>query len=71
MCDKNTDIGEIALEGGFGYWEESNHEENFLGLIDTFLQSDLRKMGESGYRYFYEHYTAEKSCDIILKRIGQ
>ena len=71
MSDKNTDLGKIALEGGFGYWAESNQEENFLGLIDTFLQSDLRKMGERGYQYFYEHYTAEKSCNIILKRICQ
>lgn len=69
MSDKNTDIGKIALEGGFGYWAESDCEEHFSALIDSFFRSDLRKMGETGYQYFLEHYTAEKSCDIILKRV--
>ena len=67
--DPNTDIGMVAEKGGFGVWCESNDPENFTAAIDKMLGSDLNAMGEAGYNYLQEHYTAEKACDILLSNI--
>jgi hypothetical protein len=33
------------------------------------LAADLEAMGNAGYEYLKEHYTAEKACDILLSNI--
>ena len=67
--DPNTDIGMVAEKGGFGVWCESNDPANFTAAVDKMLSSDLNAMGEAGYNYLQEHYTAEKACDILLSNI--
>jgi len=67
--DPNTDIGKVAEEGGFGLWCESNNPDKFTAAVDKMLQSDLKAMGEKAFTYLTENYTADKSCEIILKHI--
>ena len=67
--DPNTDIGKVAEEGGFGLWCESNNPANFTAAVDEMLTRDLKVMGEKAFTYLTENYTADKSCEIILKHI--
>ena len=67
--DPNTDIGKVAEAGGFGVWCESNDPANFTQAIDEILTRDLDAMGEAGYEYLKENYTAEKACEILLSNI--
>ena len=65
--DPNTDVGQIAEEGGFGWWCESNDPAGFLSLLDKAASVDLRLMGEQGRRYLTEHYHVEAACDQLLR----
>lgn len=67
--DINTDVGKVAEEGGFGVWCESNDPASFTAAVDKLLDADLESMGNAGYEYLKEHYTAEKACEIILKNV--
>ena len=67
--DKNTDIGEVVVCGGFGYWCESLNEHDFKKLIENALESDLKYMGEKGYEYLLNNYTVDKSYQTIVSSI--
>ena len=67
--DLNTDMGKIITENNFGWWCESNDADKFTELVDAAINSDLKTMGENGYEYLKENYTAEKACKIILDRL--
>ena len=67
--DINTDIGSIAEENGYGLWCENGDLNQFNFLVDK-LTSDknLRiQMGEKGYKFLEDNYTAEKSYEIIMR----
>lgn len=65
--DKNTDIGKIAEENGYGYWCESVKSEDFTALVDKMLASDRKAMGEKGYCYLRENYQVEHTYMVIMK----
>ena len=71
--DKNTDIGRIATDNRFGVWCESGNLKEAIALIDGLVaDAALRKtMGENGYRFLKEHYTVDKTADIILHFLKQ
>ena len=65
--DPNTDIGKVCVDGGFGWWCESNDVKAFSAAVDAVLTADLPKMGNVGFAYLCRHYTAEKAYEIIMK----
>ena len=67
--DKNTDIGKIAEENGYGVWTENGNLEEFNTLLDKFCDStfSIKQMGEKGYEFLKENYTVDKSYEIIIK----
>jgi glycosyltransferase involved in cell wall biosynthesis len=67
--DPNTDIGKVIVDGGFGWWCESNSEEDFKELIKEAINADTRSMGEIGYKYLQNNYTVECGYEIIQKRL--
>lgn len=68
MTDRNTDIGNIICEGGFGAWCESVGTENFVVTAEKFLQvKDRIRMGRCAYEYLSSHYTAEYGYEQIMK----
>mgnify|MGYP003290180471 CR=1 FL=1 len=68
--DPNTDIGKVCVEGGFGFACESNDPTGFDAQIRMALEADLPQMGEAGFDYLNQHYTAEKACNIVLQSTG-
>lgn len=66
--DKNTDIGRIAEENGFGLSSVSDNTEDFAENINKLTDRELRaKLGKNGYKFLTENYTVENSYKIIMK----
>ncbi len=67
--DRNTDIGRIAEENGYGFWCESVKPEDFTALVDKMLKSDRKAMGERGYEFLKQNYTVQNTYDAIMKHL--
>ena len=64
--DPNTDIGKAIVEGGFGWWCGSDDSEGFACCVQKAIESDLTVLGQAGFDYLQEHYTAQKAAQIIM-----
>ncbi len=64
--DKNTDIGRIAEENGYGFWCESVKPEDFTALVDKILRADRQAMGQRGYEFLKKNYTVQNTYDAIM-----
>ena len=49
--DPNTDIGEVIVNGEFGWWCESDDVRKFSKVINEILKSDIKKMHGNGLAY--------------------
>lgn len=65
--DPNCDMGPIAQENGFGYWCESNDVKAFSECVNKMLASDIKAMGEVGFKFLCENYLVENTYDAIMK----
>lgn len=65
--DPNTDVGDVCVEGGFGWKCLSNDTAAFCRAVDKACQADLAKMGAAGRAYLKAHYTVEQGYHIITK----
>ncbi len=65
--DPNTDIGKVIVEGGFGWWCESNSVEDFSKTVDEIMSADTRVLGENAKQYLKDNYTVQKGYGIICK----
>jgi hypothetical protein len=63
--DPNTDVGEVAEKGGFGWACVSEHTEDFLACVRKALESDLTAMGENGFAYLSTNYSVENAYTIL------
>lgn len=67
--DPNTDVGKVIVEGGFGWWCESNSTDTFQETIETILHSDLPAMGQKAMEYLLQHYTEQDGYRIIMESL--
>ena len=65
--DPSTDIGKVIVDGGFGWWCESNDSDGFITLIDNILNLNIQLMANKEWDYLCQHYSSERSYDIIMK----
>lgn len=67
VTDTNTDLGQVVVNGGFGWWCESDDTDEFVRLADKITDTpDREQMGEQAFRYLKEHYDVEAACQKIL-----
>lgn len=64
--DPNTDIGKVIVDGGMGWWCESNSTEDFKTCVSQALNADLKEMGQNGFRYLEKHYPATHAYATIM-----
>ena len=69
--DKNTDIGKVITENGFGWWCESNSTADFTATVDNACKSNPEKMGKIAKEYLLENYTSKNSYETILEKVGE
>ena len=67
--DPNTDVGKVIVDGGFGWWCESNRIEAFQETITSVLQSDLKQMGETSMWYLCQNYSEKHGYLSIMKTL--
>jgi glycosyltransferase involved in cell wall biosynthesis len=67
--DKNTDLGDIILEGKFGWWCESRNAEDFSKIVDDICSNRavLRDKGNNARKYLENNYTTWHSYEKIIK----
>lgn len=65
--DPNCDMGPIAQDNGFGYWCESNDVKAFTECVNKMLASDIKAMGETGFKFLCENYLVENTYEAIMK----
>lgn len=68
VTDPNTDIGKVIIEGGFGWWCESNGVKSFEKAIEESLDTDTKPMGEKALEYLDDVWDVKMQYDIV-KRI--
>lgn len=65
--DKNTDIGTIAKDNGYGLCCDSNDVESFSCIVDQMIHSNREEMGRKGWEFFLNNYTVENAYKTIIK----
>ena len=70
--DKNTDIGKVIVDGGFGMWCESKNIEDFNNNLRLLCDEETRKkMGANARDYLEKNYTVKHSYKIIMNHFKQ
>lgn len=67
VTDPNTDIGKIIVDGGFGWWCESDNINRFNKCVEKACYANLIKMGAAGHEYLCQNYSVEKSYGVVMK----
>ena len=67
--DSNTDIGDIIIDGGFGWWCESTDASAFNEMIKDALNEDLTQKGINGWDYLIKNYSSAASYNIIINAV--
>ncbi len=67
--DANTDVGETAEKGEFGWRCIAGDAAGFVACVERALESDLKRAGDHAYEYLLAHYTAEAAYQTIVKGI--
>lgn len=70
--DPNTDIGEVIVNGDFGWWCESDNVKRFCKLIQAFLEcpeSELKEMSKKEFQYLLNDFSIEKAYKTIMKNL--
>ena len=63
--DPNTDIGKIIMEGGFGWWCESNDVEAFCKILTSVSNEDYKNLQNNEKVFLMTNYTTEKAYTSI------
>lgn len=67
--DSNCDAGTIAEQNGFGLYAPSDDVNVFTNAVNRMLGSDIKEMGDRGYRYLCDNYLVENSYEVIMRHI--
>lgn len=71
VTDKNTDIGEIIVNNGFGWWCESKNTDDFSNVIFDILSTNIFLKGVNAYKCLIEEYSTQLSYKIIVNHCGE
>ena len=69
--DPNTDVGKVCVDGGFGWWCESNDTVAFSENVEVALSADLIAMGGNAFAYMVDNYHVDSSYDTIMKHMAE
>lgn len=70
VTDPNTDIGKVIVEGGFGWWCESDDIDDFNKIVEVANKSECQSMGDRAWEYMKTNYTSERGYGIIFRQFS-
>ena len=56
----------MIVDGGFGWWCESNDSGRFVDEIKKIIKADLDAVREREYQYLLDHYTVDEAYKTIM-----
>lgn len=63
--DPNTDIGKVIVEGGFGWWCESNDVEGFAKVVECIHENLGNQYECHAYDYLIGYYHTQSAYKIV------
>lgn len=69
VTDPNTDIGKVIVEGGFGWWCESNDVNGVEKFVKQVVSKNFLKKGLISWENLNEYYKANGSYSVIEESI--
>lgn len=66
VTDPNTDIGKVIVEGGFGWWCESDDVADFEDMI-TYITENTKETINNEWNYLNSEYASSMGYEIIIK----
>ncbi|MBQ6267056.1 MAG: glycosyltransferase family 4 protein [Clostridia bacterium] len=71
VTDPNTDVGKTVVDGGFGWWVESNDAQAFADTVRAInARDDFSEMKEREFAFLKEHYSVETTYAVIRDALG-
>ncbi len=67
--DINTDLKDVIIDNGFGFWCESKDPSCFNICVNKILSVDYKAMGDKGYEFLKAHYQVEQSYHAIIDSV--
>lgn len=68
VVDASTDVGEVIVNGKFGWMCSSDNCDEVIALIETILQEDnLNLFGENSRDYLKKNYDVERAYNSIIR----
>ena len=67
VTDINTDIGKVIVDGGFGWWCESNDIDGVDNCLKQILKNENIKNGANAWTCLINMYTCEQAYGVINK----
>jgi hypothetical protein len=65
--DPNTDIGQTIIDGGFGWWCESDNCNRFANCIKKICCTDLTTLKDIEFKYLMDNYSVDEAYHIVMK----
>lgn len=60
VTDPNTDVGKTIVDGGFGWWCESDDVTKFSRQVDKIASSDISQYKHRSWQYLCDHYSVRE-----------
>lgn len=64
--DTSTDFKDVIINGGFGWWCESNSVQDFKDTVKNICKSDIESKSFMSRKYLVENYDVKKSYNLII-----
>ena len=64
--DDNTDVGEIVVNGKYGWYCQSNSVNSFVETINSIVDEDFKQKGNIAFNYLSSHYSVSKAYKQII-----
>lgn len=71
ITDSHSDVGKVIVDGGFGWWCESNDVDGFSELISKIDSEKLAIKKDAEYSYLVDNYSVERAYNIIMKHFNK
>ena len=71
--DPNTDLGQVIIDGDFGWWCESNNTESFNKIVNTICNFPVLAEAKGGRSriYYKSHYTSIMAYGKIINDLTE